>query len=185
MKEGILFLLLIILMNNALAQCSDGQINLNTASVTDLDKITYVGPATAIKIVNARPFDSLDNLLNVSGIGEAKLKAIKEENLACVESSVDEKKETELEEVLKKSLPSTNQNEEISLEKINPSTNLIEEEKSLKVIKLNAKDIKNNNPIQENKEENSIKKYAGAGLIFLCILLVILLSLKRKHGFEE
>lgn len=59
-------------------------------------------------------------------------------------------------------------------------------ENELEVIKLDAKDIKNNNPIQEDKTEIATKKYAGAGLLILCILLIFLLFLKKKkHGFEE
>jgi len=51
-----------------------GQININTASAEDLDKITEVGPATAQKIILARPFYSLNDLLKVSGIGEQPCK---------------------------------------------------------------------------------------------------------------
>jgi len=62
-----------------------GQININTASVEDLDKITEVGPATAQKIILARPFYSLNDLLKVSGIGEATLQKITQQGCAYVE----------------------------------------------------------------------------------------------------
>ena len=181
MKRLVLFFFLIILMSNVLAQCSDEQININTASAIDLDKITYIGPATAIKVINARPFSSVDDLINVSGIGETKLKAIKDENLACVEDSNNEKESSE-------KISEEDSQEEIKTKEepliINSSPATINPiVKELQVIKLNSinsKDIKNNNSIQENKEEISIKKYAGFGLMALCILILILLFLQRK-----
>jgi len=63
-----------------------GQININTASAEDLDKIIYVGPATAQKIIEARPFYSLNDLLKVSGIGQTTLQKIIEQGCAYVES---------------------------------------------------------------------------------------------------
>ncbi|MCX6718110.1 MAG: helix-hairpin-helix domain-containing protein [Candidatus Staskawiczbacteria bacterium] len=62
-----------------------GQININTASAEDLDKITQIGPVTAEKIIAARPFYSLNDLLKVSGIGEITLQKIIEQNCAFVE----------------------------------------------------------------------------------------------------
>ncbi|MCX6719952.1 MAG: helix-hairpin-helix domain-containing protein, partial [Candidatus Staskawiczbacteria bacterium] len=64
-----------------------GQINLNIATLADLEKIIYVGPATAQKIIEARPFNSLNDLLKVSGIGEVTLQKIIEQGCAFVESS--------------------------------------------------------------------------------------------------
>lgn len=65
--------------------CAVGQININTASADALQNITRVGPARAQDIIEARPFASVDDLLQVEGIGEATLAAIKEQGLACVE----------------------------------------------------------------------------------------------------
>jgi competence ComEA-like helix-hairpin-helix protein len=53
-----------------------GQININTSSAEDLDKITQVGPAISQKIIEARPFCSINDLTRVSGIGEATLQKI-------------------------------------------------------------------------------------------------------------
>ncbi len=56
-------------------------IDINAASATELEQLDGVGPATAAKIVAYReqngPFTSVDELDAVSGIGEAKLAAIR------------------------------------------------------------------------------------------------------------
>jgi competence ComEA-like helix-hairpin-helix protein len=63
-----------------------GKININIASKEDLEKIKGVGPATAQKIIGARPFLSLYDLLKISGIGEKTLEGIKEQGCAFVEN---------------------------------------------------------------------------------------------------
>ena len=54
-----------------------GPLDLNAASERDLDALPGVGPATAKAIVTYRdshgPFTSVDQLLEVRGIGPAKL----------------------------------------------------------------------------------------------------------------
>lgn len=65
-----------------------GGANINTASEQDLEKIIDVGPVTAQKIIDARPFCSLDDLLRVSGIGEKTLQEIKNQGCAYVESGI-------------------------------------------------------------------------------------------------
>ena len=72
--------------NHAAEITCTGQININTASLEDLDKITQVGLATAQKIIQARPFYSLNDLLNVGGIGEITLQEIIQQGCAYVES---------------------------------------------------------------------------------------------------
>jgi competence protein ComEA len=48
-------------------------INLNTATLDQLDTLPGVGEVTAQKIVAGRPYGKIEDLLNVDGIGEAKL----------------------------------------------------------------------------------------------------------------
>lgn len=61
---------------------ADGRVNLNTADAAALDTLPGVGPATAANILAWREehgrFESVDDLLDVGGIGEAKLDAIRD-----------------------------------------------------------------------------------------------------------
>ena len=60
---------------------SGRMININTADSTELQQITGVGPVTAEKIIRYREengsFRTVDDLTNVSGIGEKTLEKMK------------------------------------------------------------------------------------------------------------
>ena len=86
-----------VVKNNASEVVSDGnfnqaessktsQININTATIEELDKLPGVGEATANKIVNHRSesgeFKSIEEIKNVNGIGDKKFEEMK--NLICV-----------------------------------------------------------------------------------------------------
>jgi competence protein ComEA len=59
-----------------------GKLNVNTATTEELDTLPGVGPSTAGAIIAHReqhgPFQSIDELLNVRGIGPSKLDAIRD-----------------------------------------------------------------------------------------------------------
>ena len=65
---------------------SENKININKATQTELETIPGIGPSTALKIINYREengkFNSIEDIKNVSGIGEAKFNNIK--NYICV-----------------------------------------------------------------------------------------------------
>jgi len=53
-------------------------ININTADKAALEALPGIGPALADKIIAARPFKKVEDLINVKGIGQAKFDAIKD-----------------------------------------------------------------------------------------------------------
>ena len=61
----------------------DGRVDLNTAGVDELDGVTGIGPAIARRIVDYRsehgPFASVDDLLDVPGIGVRTLAKMRDE----------------------------------------------------------------------------------------------------------
>ncbi len=66
------------------------QVEINTASLQQLDEIIGIGPALAQRIIDARPFSSVDDLLRVKGIGEKTLQKIKDQGLAYVAGQIQQ-----------------------------------------------------------------------------------------------
>jgi len=79
-----LLILLFCLLFYPIPVLAQGCIDINTASLAQLDELAGVGPVYAQRIIDGRPYSSLDDLLRVKGIGPATLKKIKEQGLASV-----------------------------------------------------------------------------------------------------
>jgi len=157
------------------ASCDSNQIDINEASAEKLDELYGIGPAKAEAIINARPFEKIDDLINVLGIGEITLNKIKEQDLACVDSSKeknesgDDKDETELAEINEFYEESEEKKEEVKMEEI-------------QTIMLSPKDIKSENNT-EQLDKNTLSIY---GLVIFCVLLVFLFRFRkiRKNEFK-
>lgn len=66
--------------NNNDAESKSSKVNINTATQTELETLNGIGPSTASKIIKYRnekgKFRKIEDIKNVSGIGEAKFKKI-------------------------------------------------------------------------------------------------------------
>lgn len=56
--------------------CTNGGVNINSGSAEELDSLPGIGPALAQKIIESRPFESISDLDDVSGIGESMLEKL-------------------------------------------------------------------------------------------------------------
>ncbi len=168
------WLLAIFLIVTVSAACENGQININNATVSDLDKLYGIGPAKAEAILNARPFDSLDDLIDVNGIGEVTLANIKSQGLACVEEEVDKIKKEKVNNEEK-------EDKEINIagDEILDENNIQEETKEIETIKLVPKNIKTSGSKFE------LGKLPTYGLLAFSVLLGLLFLIRRKKYKNE
>ena len=54
-----------------------GRINVNTATVAELEALPGIGPVIARRIIEGRPYRSVDDLDRVKGIGKKRLEEIR------------------------------------------------------------------------------------------------------------
>jgi competence protein ComEC len=64
--------------------CQPGQVDINSADFGTLQLIIHIGPDRAQQILNLRPFSSVDAMTRINGIGDARLRDIKAQGVACV-----------------------------------------------------------------------------------------------------
>jgi len=168
MNKILLLALFLFFISNISATCKEGQININTASAEELDNIIWVGNATAQKIIALRPFNSVDELNKVSGIGDIKLANITSQGLACV---ADEKTDEEVKEIVNNVTDNSHVND--TLDAVEIKTSLKETE--LKTITLTPKAIKS----EENSQISDKSNYAIYGLFAFAVLLCLLFLIKK------
>ena len=193
--RGYLFLIILLLVSTVSASCEEGQININSADVNELDKLIGIGPVKAQAIIDSRPFESIGDLIKVKGIGNATLEKIKNQGLACVEEGENstndsqnipnkEEKINVSEEENNKEKSSDEQSiiqKEVVIETTS-NTSKINEVSVGQVIKLNTQEesIKSENVREFNKEQ-----YSFYGLIAFCILLALLFGLKLTRDKKK
>ena len=72
-----------IIMSDESISSSSSLININTASQTELETLTGIGPSLATKIIEYREkngdFKTIEDIKNVSGIGDTKFENIKDD----------------------------------------------------------------------------------------------------------
>ena len=185
MKKLVILFIFILFLGGVFALCEEGQIDINSASVEELDEIIHVGPAVAGYIIEERPFNSLDDLVNVNYISSGYLEDIINQGLACVDEETQEEVEKETPEEPEETEEENNEISEV-IEDFKEESN-IKKPITLDTISLNPKnpkDIKSSNG--EEKSEKSNSNYAIYGFIIFCILIAVLFMLKiRRRKFSE
>ena len=190
MKKRLLFIfILITIIPNILAVCDSGQIDINSASLEELDQLSGIGPVKAQAIIDAREFESIDDLLDVTGIGEITLEKIKDQGLACVEDEEEDTDSNQEEDVHDETTTNDDDAETTTHENDNKSkiiTTSTEDaqkitEAEVETIILTPKDIKS----ETDKEQLDKSKLAIYGLIIFCILLAFLFIFKKRKNKNE
>ncbi|MEK6883541.1 MAG: helix-hairpin-helix domain-containing protein [Nanoarchaeota archaeon] len=196
-KEAVLHalsIIFIILVNTNLvyALCEENQIDINTASAGELDKLYGIGPVKADAIVSSRPFNSLDDLINVNGIGEKTLEGIKNQGLACVDSDYDKNDEDDVTPNSDEEEEKEQDNKENTQKNIEKKENAIltnlnidkidKENNASEIVKLEAKSIKSD--IYISKQEK-VKQYSVYLFFIFLFLSAVFFVIKRFKKIKE
>lgn len=199
--SGKIFLILFFLgflINFVSAACNSTQIDINSASTTELDKIDHIGLSVANYIIdyrtNNKTFDSLDELVNIKYISPNYVEDIKTEGLACISDGNSNNTNQESAQIQETSQDIPNSTEDASTQKSNPiatASVIVSDEKEpakeslpqINLSPLSPKDIKTGINFLSPGD------YAVYGLVAFCILLLALFAVKikfpRKTEFDD
>ncbi len=175
MKHHILILLLIIFVPIISAVCEDNQIDINSASLEELDELTGIGPVYAGRIVESRPFESLEDLIEVNGIGEITLQKIKDQGLACVVGDDEEIKEEVIEED-REEVIEEDREKEVAEENI---LSLNDIEKKVETISLNSKVANEKDDLVYSSKNAQVVDYLPYGFALFLIFIIGFLIWER------
>ena len=175
MKHHILILLLIIFVPIISAVCEDNQIDINSASLEELDELTGIGPVYAGRIVESRPFESLEDLIEVNGIGEITLQKIKDQGLACVVGDDEEIKEEVIEED-REEVIEEDREKEVAEENILSLNNI---EKKVETISLNSKVANEKDDLVYSSKNAQVVDYLPYGFALFLIFIIGFLIWER------
>jgi competence ComEA-like helix-hairpin-helix protein len=194
--RGVIYLIIItILLANGVYACDNNQININDADKEELTELTGIGEVKAQEIIKSRPFDSVDDLIDVWGIGEITLDKIKNQNLACVEGEESSSENGEKSDD-KSDIDSENVNNNgggLPTKKEDEKTDDVVKE----VIKLNSKSISTTETLKESKDiktrlntglsysEGKVKYIIYGFVSFSVLLIVLFLIKKRDKKYDE
>ena len=179
MKGMLLAILLIFLLAGVSAYCNSTQIDINSANLTELDKLDGIGVKYAQRIIDNRTYNSVDDLIRVSGIGNITLNKIKTQGLACVANEQNITQTPAPQEIQTiNETPITQTTITQTSSPLMLEDNVMKQTQELTPINL-SKNIKTQNGNEGNK------KYAIYGFIGFCILLTILFILKGKGRKNE
>ncbi|MEK6819611.1 MAG: helix-hairpin-helix domain-containing protein [Nanoarchaeota archaeon] len=175
-----IFALAIFLINFVSAECNSTQIDINTASLEELMGIKWLGGtgSTAQKVIDARPFISLDDLKKVNGLGGtgAKVEDIKSQGLACVENeNMEEENQTQTNNNNNNEAEESNNNENETAKKIVATANAVSELENPEDI---VEEIENEPIILSPQDIKSEKSFWSSGnslpLISLGVFSVVI-----------
>jgi competence ComEA-like helix-hairpin-helix protein len=187
MKKLLLISLFVFLLSNVSAICNSNQIDINSASAQELDNLSGIGSVKAQAIISARPFSSLDDLLKVTGIGNATLNKIKSQGLACVVEDISPTKNNSVVENISKvnetKKETKKENSQVNLSyEAQDITNKTKETVNLTPISADTQNIKS-----ENNTETLKRNLSFYGLIAICLIfgaVFLLKNRKRKNEFN-